>query len=145
MHHLTELNVLLAQKIWGQLTPQLETYVGCAASCIARLIPNGNEIIAFLEKPNISSNKAGIAGQNRDFLNGLRLGAKDIVGGQIYLMVPYGIDLATASVVAALTNQQIGVLSSQWPGRIFFIQEESIIKGSALHPDLMGYHAFYHH
>lgn len=147
MDDLVELNLRIAQHNMGGLDQAQRDYLQSSSSCLARLTPTAEEMQKFLQSSSQSvshENPLDVVSLNREYLNFVRLMAKDIIAGHTEKLVMMGLDWGQVELVAGLTNQKISQLAIYWPGLIFTFATTVVAQGARLHPSAAFFHATAH-
>ena len=142
MDTLKDLNRAMANHLIPGRDKEKFDYICAMRSSVTCMQPSVDLIDEFLalgSYPN--SNTIPIIYANRDFLNGIRLAAKDVFAGRVQNLVIFDLDIRLAQCLAKLTNQQINTLSIHWPGHVFLSKMDQVEAGKALHPDAASFHA----
>lgn len=142
MNTLRELNLAMSSHLIPGRDKAKQDYIANMRSAVAYMQPSADKIESFFtQSAHAHSNQIQVVYANRDFLNGIRLAAKDVFAGRVQNLVIFDLDIRLAQILAKLTNQQINQLAIHWPGNIYVAKAEQIDTGKELHPDVANFHA----
>jgi hypothetical protein len=119
-------------------------YLDYLPLCLAVLKPTAAELERWLAtpaRPGARQNQIGSQALNRAFLEHLRLGSKDVLGGEAYRLLELRVDFDQAAILARLTNADIGRLAAFWPGVIYQYTSGQFERGCGLDRSASRYHA----
>jgi hypothetical protein len=144
MEVLHEMNQSLATALLHGCNKGVSDYVAHMRTTVASLRPSAAEMEQLLENHasgRTPCNSLATIQINRSYLEAMRLAAVKFFAGRTENLVVYDIDIASAGVLASLTNQQILALASHYPGEIFVSRMEDVLAGKEMHPEAAAMHA----